>query len=245
MNTFALLTAEAWRKDDVEAMENAGEIWINQTHLQEKLHVANIADKTQYYSSEFKKMRCEIRECGNYQPCRIFIENTLAVQLAMSSVKTMAAIFKTKFGINQHDKVLRKQSLGLRLKKIFPNEDIKEEYAALHYRNDFIFKNRILVVESDELGHIDRDSDYEKKRQKELKNCGYYIIRIDSNKKDFNDHEEFDRASAYITKSTKESTKKSLIDDLSKRLLETKFENSNSIKAKWLKWIVKKILPTI
>ena len=66
MNTFALLTAEAWRKDDVEAMENAGEIWINQTHLQEKLHLANIADKTQYYSSEFKKMRCEIRECGNY-----------------------------------------------------------------------------------------------------------------------------------------------------------------------------------
>ena len=55
MNTFALLTAEAWRKDDVEAMENAGEIWINQTHLQEKLHLANIADKTQYYSSEFKK----------------------------------------------------------------------------------------------------------------------------------------------------------------------------------------------
>ena len=103
----------------------------------------------------------------------------------------------------------------------------------------------MLVVESDELGHIDRDPDYEKKRQKELKKCDYYIIRIDSDKKDFNDHEKFDRASAYITKSTKESTKKSLIDDLSKRLLETKFENSNSIKTKWLKWIVKKILPTI
>ena len=40
----------------------------------------------------------------------------------------------------------------------------------------------------------------------------------------------------------KKSTKKSLIDDLSKRLLELEFEKRNSIKSKCLKWIVKKIL---
>ena len=39
------------------------------------------------------------------------------------------------------------------------------------------------------------------------------------------------------------STKKSLIDNLSKRLLELEFEKHNSIKLKCLKWIVKKILP--
>ena len=43
----------------------------------------------------------------------------------MSSVKTQAAILKSKFEVNQHDKVLQKQqSLGLKLKKIFLNEDI-------------------------------------------------------------------------------------------------------------------------
>ena len=68
-----------------------------------KLDVANIADRTQYYSSEFKKMRCEIQECGKYQPCRIFIKNTLAVEITMSSVKTQAAIFRDGFGVNQHD----------------------------------------------------------------------------------------------------------------------------------------------
>ena len=58
----------------------------------------------------------------------------------MSSAKTQAAIFKSKFGVNQHDKVLRKQqSLGLRLKKLFLNEDIIEEYSALHYRTGFTF----------------------------------------------------------------------------------------------------------
>ena len=112
-------------------------------------------------------MRCEIQQYGKYQPCRMFIENTLAVEITMSAVKTQAAIFKSKFGVNQHDKVLRKQqSLGLRLKKLFPNEDIIEGYFALHYRTDFTFKKHILVVEIDDKRHVDRDPDYEKKRQK-------------------------------------------------------------------------------
>ena len=86
-------------------------------------------------------MRCEIQECGKYQPCRMLIEKTLAVEITMSDVKTQAAIFKSKFGVNQHHKVLcKQQSLGLRLKKLFLNESIKEEYFALHYRTDFILK---------------------------------------------------------------------------------------------------------
>ena len=140
MDSFALFTANAWRKNDVEVIEYGGKIWINQGHLQEKLDIANIADRTQYYSDEFLKMRSEIQACGKYQPCRMFIENTLAVEITMSAVKTQAAIFKSKFGVNQHDKVLRKQqSLGLRLKKLFPNENIIEEYFDLHYRTDFTF----------------------------------------------------------------------------------------------------------
>ena len=51
----------------------------------------------------------------------------------------------------------------------------------------------------------------------------------------------------HIVKSTKKqtekSTKKSLIDGLSKRLLELEFESNHSIKSKCLKWIFKKILP--
>ena len=74
MNTFTLFTVEAWGKNGVEAIEYGGEIWINQGHLQKKLDIANIADRTQYYSSEFKKMRCKIQECGKYQPCRILLK---------------------------------------------------------------------------------------------------------------------------------------------------------------------------
>ena len=66
----------------------------------------------------------------------MFIKNTSAVQITISTVKTQAAIFKSKFGVNQLDKVLRKQqSLGLRLKKLL------DEYFALHDRTDFTFKS--------------------------------------------------------------------------------------------------------
>ena len=85
----------------------------------------------------------------------------------MIAAKTQAAIFGEKFGVNQHDKVLcKQQSLGLRLKKLFQNEDIIEEYFALHYRTDFTFKKHRLLAEIDGKGHVDGDSDYQRKRQK-------------------------------------------------------------------------------
>ena len=178
MDSLALFTANAWRKTDVKVIEYGGKIWINHMHLQEELGIANTADRTQYYSDEFKKMRCEIQECGKYQPCRMLNENTLVVEITMSAVNTQAAIFKIKFGVNEYGKVLRKQqSLGLRLKKLFPNENIIEEYFALHYRTNFTFKKHMLVVEIDEKEHVDRDPDYEKKRQKELINLVSMIMK--------------------------------------------------------------------
>ena len=45
-------------------------------------------------------MRCEIQECGKYQPRRMFTENTLAVEITMSAVKTQAVIFRKGFKLN-------------------------------------------------------------------------------------------------------------------------------------------------
>ena len=140
INSFALFTANAWRKNEVEVIEYGSEIWINQRHLQKKLGIANIGDRTQHYSDEFKKMRCEIQECGKYQPWRTFIENTLAVEITLSPVKPQAAIFKSKFGVNPNDKVLRKQqSLGLRLKKLLSNENIIVRVFCFALQNTFYF----------------------------------------------------------------------------------------------------------
>ena len=53
MDSFALFTANAWRRNGVEVIEYSDKIWINQGHLQEKLGIADILDKIQYYSDEF------------------------------------------------------------------------------------------------------------------------------------------------------------------------------------------------
>ena len=77
----------------------------------------------------------------------------------MSSIKIQAAVSKTKFGVNQHDKVYI---------NIFPNEEKMKEYSALHYRTYFTFKKHMLVAETDEKWHDGRDPDYEKKRQNRI-----------------------------------------------------------------------------
>ena len=134
--------------------------------------------------------------------------------------------------VNQHNIVLRRQqSLGLRLKKLFLNKDIKEYFALIT-----IEENK-LVVEIDERDHDDRDPDYERRRQKELEKLGYNFVRINPDKTNFDEYEKFGRVQKYI----KNSTKKSLIKDLLKRFLEP----NHSIKAKCLKWVVKKLLSTI
>ena len=136
-----------------------------------KFCLSNIYDQTQYYPDECKSVVNSEKKCGKYQPCRMFSENTSAVDITISSVKTQATIFNSKIGVKQHDKVLcKQQSLDLRLKKLFRNEDIIEEYSALNYRTDFTFKKQLLIVEIDEKIHAERDPDYEKKRQKDLEN---------------------------------------------------------------------------
>ena len=48
-----------------------------------------------------------------------------------------------------------------------------------------------------------------RKDKKELEKFDYHLIRINTDKMDFNDYEEFGRVSAYIIKSTKKQIYKS------------------------------------
>ena len=64
------------------------------------------------------------------------------------------------------------------------------------------------------------------------------FIRINTDGKNFNIFKGIDKIQRHIEK----STKKLLIDDLSKRLIELEFKSNHSIKSMCLKWIVKTIL---
>ena len=91
-------------------------------------------------------------------------------------------------------------------------------YSALHYRT---FKKTHISSRNYKKGHVDRDPDYKWKRQNELEKLGYYLIRDNPDKINFNDYQKFGRVSAYIAESIKKQTEKLLIHDLSKRLPES------------------------
>ena len=63
--------------------------------------------------------------------------------------------------------------------------------------------------------------------------------------KNFNIFKEMNKIQRHIKKPNPKLTGKSLIDDLSKRLLELEFKSNHLIKSKCLKWIIKKVLPTM
>ena len=77
------------------------------------------------------------------------------------------------------------------------------------------------------------------KDKKPLENLGYHLIRIHPDKTDFNDYERFGRLQEHITK----STKKLMVNEVSKLMLKMKFKQNHEIKLKTLAYIVNKKLP--
>ena len=116
------------------------------------------------------------------------------------------------------------------------------QYCIQNKRLDCYFSKHKLGVEIDEYGNVDRDFEYEKSRQLMIeKKLGCKIIRINPDAAGFNIHRLINQICMYI----KQSTKKSLNDDLSKRLLGLELNPNHSIKSKCLKRIVKNVLPTV
>ena len=101
-------------------------------------------------------------------------------------------------------------------------------------------------MEIDEKYHQDRDISREIERQKPLeKGIGCKFIRINPEKENFNILKAQNETFRHIKESNIELAKKSLIDELSNKLLKLEFEKYNSIKTKRLKHVVENILPTL
>ena len=71
------------------------------------------------------------------------------------------------------------------------------------------------------------------------KELGCKFIRINPDTENYDVFTEISKIHNFIV----ESTKKSLIDNISKRLLELEFKSDHLIKSKALKYVVNKILP--
>ena len=148
---------------------------------------------------------------------------------------------KRNLGFRLHDVINTKEQTVLKsIKDAFEGEDMQTQYTVIGYRIDLYFHKNKLAIEVDELGPADRNLNNETERQKALEtDIDCIFIKINPDEKDFNIFKEINKIRRHI----KKSTKKSLIDNLSKTLLELEFKQYNAIKSKRLKWVVKNILP--
>ena len=81
------------------------------------------------------------------------------------------------------------------------------------------------------LNHEGRNLEYKQSRQFLIESHGITIIRTNPDDADFDINRLINRIYTHIIK----STKKSLIDDLSKRFLELEFKSNHSVKSNCLK----------
>ena len=128
--------------------------------------------------------------------------------------------FRATLEFKEHDK---EYSTKLKIKKMFPNEIIEEQYKILGYFIDLAFPVHKLSLEVDENGHIDRSEAEEKQKQKAIeKETSFTIIRINPDKENFDNNEEIRMTINHIIESTKkladESTKTSITDNVEKLL---------------------------
>ena len=56
------------------------------------------------------------------------------------------------------------------IRDIFKGENLRIQYTVLSYKIDLSFYELKLTIEIDELGHSNRNTNYESKRQREVEN---------------------------------------------------------------------------
>ena len=243
------ITKETYENNGIKVItDKIGEFWLNGRYIQKQLRLKDLPALTSKYEEEYKKCRYELNE-SEKQSHRTFIHVDLALKVILDCRTVESCAFKKNLGFTLHDVInTKEQSVISTIKDEFEGEDMQTQYSVLGYKIDLYFHKYKFAIEVDELGHADRNINNETERQRALErelNCVF--IRINPDERDFSMLREINKIYRHINRVTKEQTeektKESVIDNLSNELLKLEFKKNDSIKSKYVRWIVKNILP--
>ena len=249
MYKMVQISKEGYKKCEVEIIDKGRYFWVNRKDLEVESDVANWAQIFDKCDSEKQKYRQELTPNAEYQRCRVFVRNDLVERKIKSCRKSSKKFseFKNKLGLDPDVVTCVEQDTISALQVAFEGEIIHTQYCIENKRLDDYFPKYKLGIEVDEYNHEGRNFQYEQGRQFMIESHGITIIRTNPDDADFDMNKLINQTYMQILKSskkqTKVSTKKSLIEDISKRLLELEFKSNHSVKSQCLKWIVKNILP--
>ena len=148
----------------------------------------------------------------------MFVRNDLVERKIKSCRKSSKKFleFKKKLGLDPDVVPCDEQDIMSALQVEFEGEIIHTQYYIENKRLDAYFPKYKTGREVDEYNHEDRNFKYEKSRQFVIESHGITIIRTNPGEADFNINKLVNQIYTCIIK----STKKSRIDDISKRLLK-------------------------
>ena len=173
----------------------------------------------------------------------MYAHESVIIPVIMHSRTPESCKFKRNFGFKLHNVINCKgQTVLESIKDEFEGEDMQTQYTVTGCRIDFHFPEYKLVIEVDKLGHNDSNIYYEIQRQRAIEEeLGCVFVRINSAEENFNTLRTINKIHRHI----KKSTKKSLTDKISKRLLKLELKSNHSIITKAFKnvKVVKNVLP--
>ena len=166
----------------------------------------------------------------------VFVRNDLLEREIKSRRKFSKRFleFKKKLRLDPHVVTCDNQDIISALQVAFEGEIILNQYCIENKRLDTYFSKYKLGIEVAEYNHESRNSNHEKSRQLIIESYGITFIRTNPDDADFDMNTIINQIYMHIIESTKKqtkvSTKKSLIDDLSKELVELELKSNHAIK---------------
>ena len=157
-----------------------------------------------------------------FQPWRKFLRNDLVERKIKSCRKSSKKFLELKKKLELDPEVVTcyEQDIVSALQVAFEGEITLTQHCIKSKRIDAYFSKCKLGIEVDEYNHEGRNFEYEQSRQSMIESYGITIIRTNLDATDF----DINRLIHQIYRQIIKSPKKSLIDDLSKRLLELEFK---------------------
>ena len=202
---MANITRETYEATGIEVIDEFGKLWLNERHVEKQLGHKNLPAFTNQYPKEYIKLRSELNK-STKQLNRKFIHIDLALKVIIGSRTDESCNLKKKLGFTLYDVVNTKEQTVINsIKDAFEGENMQTQYTVLNYRIYLYFHEYKLAIEDDELGHNDRNIDYEIQSQIALeKELDCVFIRINPDVADFNNCKEINKIHRHINQLTKQ-----------------------------------------
>ena len=244
------ISKEAYKKCETEIINKGKYFWINRRDLEIESDYDNWVQIFDKCDPEKQKYGCELMPNSKFQPCRRVVRSDLVGRKVKSCRKASQKLlkFKETLGLDPFKFFCDEKDIINALQVAFEVEIILTQYYVENKRLDAYFPKYKAEIEVVKHNHKSRYPNYEKSKQLMIGGHGITVIRTNPEAPNAINR-PINQIQTHIIKSpktlTEKSAKKSLIDDISKRLLELEFKSNHSIKSKCLKWIVRKVLPTL